>query len=297
MTQNKIVDKQERRLNIAFAFILILATIVCVAPYLLVLAGSMTDEAELRRTGLSLIPTVFSGAAYKLLFSDFERVLNSYKVTIIVAAAGTMFSLLINAMIAYALSRRACKYRNALSFFCYFTMLFNGGMVPWYIVCSQYLGLHNNILALILPYSANAWYMFMMRNYFKALPEEMFESAEIDGAGEYRMFFTIAVPLSVPVFASVGMFMALAYWNDWWLGLMLTEKANLRPLQLLLRSIISTTEFLNSEKATNIIGQARPPSEGIKYAATIITIGPILFLYPFIQKYFVKGLTIGAVKG
>jgi putative aldouronate transport system permease protein len=293
-----IQAKNERALNGFFLAVLLLFALFCVAPYLLVLAGSFTYEGDLVKSGLRLVPRQWSADAYKLLFSDFGRVATGYKNTVLVTSAGTAISLLVNSMLAYALSKRACKYRGALGFYCYFTMLFSGGIVPWYIVCAQYLGLRNNIWALILPYAASAWYMFLLRNYFKSLPEEIGESATIDGASEPRIFFTIILPLSLPALASVGLFVALMYWNDWWLGIMLTEEARLMPLQLLLRSIVSNIQFMTGENASRIIGSAvKLPSEGIKYAATIITIGPILLLYPFIQKYFVKGLMVGAVKG
>ena len=292
-----IRDNGEMGLNVLFAAILTVFALVCVLPNVLVLSGSLTDESELLTKGLSLIPGKVSVSAYKLLFADFGRVLNGYRITIIVTALGTALSLLVNAMLAYPLSRRSCEYRGQLAFFCYFTMLFSGGMVPWYIVCVRYLGMHNSILALILPYTANAWYMFLLRNYFKALPEEVVESATIDGAGEYRTFFTIILPLSTPVLASVGLFLALMYWNDWWLGIMLVEEESLMPLQLLLRSILSNTQFLTSGNASRIIGAVKVPAEGVKYATTIVTIGPILLLYPFAQRYFIKGLMVGAVKG
>jgi putative aldouronate transport system permease protein len=204
---------------------------------------------------------------------------------------------LVNAFIAYPLSNRKLKYRRQLSFFCFFTMLFSGGMVPWYIVCVNYLHLYDTFWALILPYLANAWNMFLLRNYFSSLPQEICESASIDGAGELRIFFSIILPLAIPVLASVGLFIALMYWNDWWLGIMLTESRKLMPLQLLLRAITSNIQFLTSGRASQMTSGLRPPAESIKYATTIVTIGPILFLYPFVQRYFIKGLTVGSVKG
>ena len=293
-----IQSQNEKALNGFFLAALLLFSIFCVVPYMLVLAGSLTYEGELIKSGLRLIPTTWSTDAYKLLFSDFGRVITGYRNTVFVTIVGTAISLFVNSMLAYTLSKRCCKYRNALSFYCYFTMLFSGGIVPWYIVCVRYLGLRNSIWALILPYVANAWYMFLLRNYFKSLPEEISESATIDGANELRIFFTIILPLSLPSLASVGLFVALTYWNDWWLGIMLTEEARLMPLQLLLRSIVSNLQFMTGENASRILGATtRLPSESIKYAATIITIGPIMLLYPFIQKYFVKGLMVGAIKG
>ncbi|AJY76840.1 carbohydrate ABC transporter permease [Paenibacillus beijingensis] len=276
---------------------LVLIALACVVPFVLVLIASFTDESELITEGIGFFPELINLNAYKLLFSDAGKVVNGYKITILVTVFGTALSLLVNAMLAYPLSKKSLKYRHILAFYCFFTMLFSGGIVPWYIITTKYLGLHNNLLALIVPYTANAWYMFLIRNYFKSLPDEIGESASIDGAGEWRIFFRIILPLSIPALASVTLFISLYYWNDWWLGIMLNEEKSLMPLQLLLREIVSNAQFAQGENATRLIGNETLPTEGIKYAATIITIGPIIFLYPFLQKYFVKGLMVGAVKG
>lgn len=274
-----------------------LFALACIVPFVLVLIASFTDESKLITEGIGFFPDLLNLSAYKLLLSDSAKVLNGYKITFLVTVLGTALSLLVNAMLAYPLAKKTLKYRNALAFYCFFTMLFSGGIVPWYIVTTKYLGLHDNLLSLIVPYAANAWYMFLLRNYFKSLPDEIGESASIDGAGEWRIFFRIILPLSIPALASVTLFISLYYWNDWWLGIMLTEDKSLMPLQLLLREIVSNAQFAQGENATRIIGTATLPAEGIKYAATIMTIGPIVFLYPFLQKYFVKGLMVGAVKG
>ncbi|MCA0756733.1 carbohydrate ABC transporter permease [Paenibacillus sp. N4] len=287
----------ERGLQAALIGSLSLVALACLVPFVLTFTASFTDENVLIANGISFVPELLSTNSYKLLFSDMGRVVSGYKITFAVTILGTALSLLVNALLAYPLAKRTLKYRNVLAFYCFFTMLFSGGIVPWYIITTQYLGLRNSLLALIIPYAANAWYMFLLRNYFKSLPEEIGESAQIDGAGELRIFFQIIMPLSVPALASVTLFISLQYWNDWWLGIMLNEEKSLMPLQLLLREIVSNAIFAQGENATKIIGSERLPTEGIKYAATIITIGPIIFLYPFLQKYFVKGLMVGAVKG
>lgn len=276
---------------------LALAALVCIVPFVLTFVASFTDENELITKGIGFFPELVNVNSYKLLFSDAAKVVNGYKISFLVTVLGTALSLLVNSMLAYPLAKKTVKYRNVLAFYCFFTMLFSGGLVPWYIITTKYLGLHNNLLALIVPYAANAFYMFLLRNYFKTLPDEIGESASIDGAGELRIFFGIILPLSIPALASVTLFISLQYWNDWYLGIMLNEKKSLMPLQLLLREIVSNAQFAQGENATKIIGNQRLPTEGIKYAATIITIGPIVFLYPFLQKYFVKGLMVGAVKG
>lgn len=257
----------------------------------------MTKEIDILSSGYNVFPKHFDFKAYRYLFQRMDIVLNGYKISGLVTLLGTVGSLAVNAMIAYPLSLKRLKYRNVLSGYVVITMLFNGGMVPWYIVCVQYLHLRNSILALILPSLVGGFNIFLMRNYFSSIPEEMHESAKIDGAGEMKILFSIILPLSLPVFASVGLFVALAFWNDWWLGLMLIDKSELQPLQLLLRSIVSNVDFLASTKIVAGSVDSLVPKEGVKMAATIITIGPIIFLYPFLQKYFVKGLMMGAVKG
>jgi putative aldouronate transport system permease protein len=287
----------DKALKLFFTILLGILALACVSPYVLVLIGSFTDETELVTSGLTLFPKKLSLGAYQLLYVRIDQVLNGYKVTFLVTLTGTFLSLLVNSFIAYPLSNRKLKYRRQLSFFCFFTMLFSGGMVPWYIVCVNYLHIYDTFWALVLPYLANAWNMFLLRNYFSSLPQEICESASIDGAGELRIFFAIILPLAIPVLASVGLFIALMYWNDWWLGIMLTESRKLMPLQLLLRAITSNIQFLISGRASQMTSSVRPPAESIKYATTIVTIGPILFLYPFVQRYFIKGLTVGSVKG
>jgi putative aldouronate transport system permease protein len=198
--------KDDRNLSIFFSGLLVIIALACVAPYILVLIGSFTEEIELVTTGLTLFPKKLSISAYQLLYARFDQILNGYKITVLVTLIGTTLSLLVNSLIAYPLSHRKLKYRKQLSFFCFFTKLFSGGMVPWYIICVNYLHLYDKFWALILPYLANAWNIFLLRNYFSSLPQEICESASIDGAGELRIFFTIILPLAIPAIASVGLF-------------------------------------------------------------------------------------------
>lgn len=282
------------------SFIILLFTAFCTLPFILVLSGSFTSESYILQHGYSLLPHQIDLSAYKMLLMDGKRILNGYKITLIVTIFGTIASLLISALLAYPISLKRLKYRKAINVFTLITILFNGGMVPWYIVCVRYLHLQDNLLALIVPYLCQAWNVFLLRSYFQSLPEEMTESAKIDGAGEYTIFFKIILPLSKPVLATVGLFIALMYWNDWWLGIMLLNKTELQPLQLLLRTISSNVQYLSSSPyASEILKMCGGllPQEGIKMAICILTIGPIVLLYPFIQRYFIKGIMIGAVKG
>lgn len=275
-------------------------TAFCIIPFIIVLSSSFTAESALMKYGYNIIPRVFDVTAYKLLLMDTSKVLQGYKITIIVTLLGTFGSLTINALLAYPLSLKRVKYRQAINIFTVITILFNGGMVPWYIVCVNFLHLRDSIIALIIPYLCQAWNVFLIRSFFQSLPEELTESAKIDGAGEYRIFFQIILPLSKPVLATVGLFIALMYWNDWWLGIMLINKTEMQPLQLLLRTLTSNIQELqNSPEAARMLEMTGGvlPGESIKMATCMITVGPIILLYPFVQRYFIKGLMIGAVKG
>ena len=176
-------------------------------------------------------------------------------------------------------------------------MLFNGGMVPWYIVCTKYLGLHDNYFALIVPYLVPAWFVFLMRNYLSTIPDSIEESAKIDGAGDYRILFTIYVPLAKPGIATVALFVTLMYWNDWWLALMLTNGNSLTPLQLYLMNIMQYAEFIKSSVNVSMLKNAIVPTETTRMAIAILATGPIILAYPFFQKYIIEGLVVGAVKG
>ena len=272
--------------------------LMCLIPFLLVLGGSFTDEQEIRSEGYKLIPKQFSLKAYQLLFLEPKFVINAYMVSVIVTIIGTAFGLMFSAMLAYPISLKRFRLRKALSLYVILTLLFNGGMVSWYIITVNFLRLKNNIFALIIPMLVNGFNVMLIRNYFETIPDEMHESAKIDGAGDIRTFFRIILPLSTPVLATVSLFIALGYWNDWWLGIMLIDNTELQPLQILLRSIVSNINFLkNSEEGARMIDPNRLiPAEGVKLATCIVTIGPIIFAYPFVQRYFVKGIMLGAVK-
>jgi putative aldouronate transport system permease protein len=280
-------------------FIVLLVSLFCLLPFIMIVTGSISNEQDIAKYGYTLLPKHIDLISYRVLLLDIKSIANSYKISMIVTIVGTFASLLINTMMAYAISRKTLKYRKVLSVYTLVTILFNGGMVPWYIVCVNYLHLKDKLIALIIPYLANAWYIFLLRNFVQTIPDAMHESAKIDGAGEYTIFFKIILRLMTPALATVGLFTALGYWNDWWLGLMLIDKTQLQPLQLLLRTIVSNIMFLKA--STNAAAMqaliVTLPSEGIKMAICVITIGPIIFLYPFLQKYFVKGIMIGAVKG
>ena len=285
--------------NFPLSIILAISAVVCIVPFWLVFISSLTPEEVIMSEGYSLFPRKVDFTAYRILLEDMGRILNGYKISIFVTVVGTVLSVIVFTLAAYPISQERVRYHRFLNFFVLFTMLFNGGMVPWFIVCRNMLHLKDSVWALILPYLANAWYIFLTRNYYRSIPGEMIESAKIDGASEYRIFFQIILPLAKPVIATISLFISLNYWNDWWLGIMLIDNTDMQPLQLLLRTITSNIQFLSSSANVNVIAQATGsiPSEGIKMATCIATIGPIILVYPFVQKYFVKGIMVGAVKG
>jgi ABC-type sugar transport system, permease component len=259
-------------------------------------SGSFTKESSILRDGYQFIPGKFSLAAYELVFSS-QRILKSYLVTIEVTVFGTALSMLLTCMLAYALAVRGLKYTKCISMFVVFTMLFSGGMVPWYILVTHYLHLQNTLLALTIPYAISPFWMFLMRNYFKGIPDSIMESARIDGANDIFILFRIVLPLSLPSMATIGLFYALMYWNDWYLSLMFIEKEGLFPLQFLLRSLVSNLMNVAQSLNPRMAVAQEVPAYSVRMSTAIITIGPIILFYPFVQKYFVKGLTVGSIKG
>ena len=272
--------------------------LVCLYPLLLTVTVSLTPEAVINRDGFRLIPREFTLDTYTYIFAHSgERILKSYGVTTLVTVAGTFLSMLVTCMISYAISLREMKYRNVIAFICNFTTIFSAGLVPWYVVCRQWYGLANSLVGLILPPLFSVWSMFLMRTYFKAISPSLYEAAKIDGAGHWTIFFRIALPLSVTALLTVGLMIALNYWNDWWHALMFVEDRNLWPLQFYLYQVVSNVNAVSSGRVpSGAAANLRLPAETMKMAVTIVTIGPILFLYPFIQRYFVQGIMTGAVK-
>lgn len=287
-------------MDVILHVVFILAVIISLYPILLVLGVSLSSEKSIVEYGYKMIPKQISSDAYKYIWQSKNTILRAYGVTIFTTVFGTVCSVMAVALYAYPLSRKDFKYRKFFSFLALFTMLFHAGMVPWYIVCTQVLHIQNTIWAMILPYIMNAWYVLIMRTFFiTAIPAALIESAKLEGASEGIIFAKIVMPLSLPGLATIGLFAVLQYWNDWWLPLMLTTRRELSNLQFLLQSMISNIEMLtqNSEYVSSSISQlANMPKEGARMALCVISIGPLVLAYPFFQKYFVSGLTVGAVK-
>lgn len=283
----------------ASAVILAAFSLLCIFPMLLVVGSSFTEENTLLRNGYSVIPGKISTLAYQLILSGNRSMPRAYLISAIVTVIGTALALLVGVSAAYALSRKEFLMRKFFNLYVVFTMLFSAGLVPWYLVCVQVLRLKGSLLALILPMVVNSFNILLLRNFLQSIPEEIIESARMDGASEFRIITRIIVQMATPAIATVGLFYAMAFWNDWWLALLYLDNApHLYPIQYLLRALVTNSQFLTqSSQSSQILGGFTLPSEGVKMAACVLAIGPLVAIYPFVQRFFVKGITLGAVKG
>ncbi len=282
--------------------ILLLYTIFCAMPILLVFIGAVTDEKTLTTEGFSYFPSKFSLDGVSSVLRYGKQLFVSYGVTIFVTVAGTALGLFVMSMLAYSLSRRDFRMRSFLSIYILIPMLFSGGQLSSYIIYTSTYHLKDNLLLLILPLCVSTMNIIILRTYVQSsIPEELIDSARIDGAGEYRTFFQIVFPLMKPAMAAVGFMMATAFWNDWQNALLFITSDNKKPLQLLLVNIQKSIETLLSNKNIPIAVLAKMqgvvPQNSATMATVIVVIGPIMIAYPFFQKYFIKGLTVGSVKG
>lgn len=281
--------------------LLALLGLLCIGAFLLVLGSSFQTEKEIQQYGYSILPRAFSTEAYMAVFSNPRSLVNAYIVTIVTTVIGTCIGVCISAGAGYVISRPNYRYRKILSFYIFFTMLFSGGLVPSYILMTQWLHLKNTIWALIFPLLVNAWYILLMKGFFRGLPDSITEAARIDGASELRTFVSIVLPISKPVLATIALFYALGYWNDWYQSLLYIDNQSLYKLQYLLMQILRKVQFMNSEmgQATANVsgGVAQMPTLNLRMAMCVLAVGPMLLAFPFFQKYFVRGITVGAVKG
>ena len=291
--------RSKRTSGVAIHAALIVFAALCIIPLWAVVSISLTAESSISIDGYSLIPKVPSTLAYQYIFKNPGLIGRSYLISIVVTASGTLLALLVISLVAFPLSRPDYRYRRPLTFYVFFTMLFNGGLVPWYILISRYLDLKNTIFVLILPYLVIPWFVLLLRTFFSQIPMSLFESAKIDGAGEFRSFFTILLPLSKPALATIGLFICLHYWNDWWLPLLYIEEEALVPLQYMLARMMSNITFLTTQMTNTFISidLSDLPNESARMAMCVLAAGPMLFIFPFFQKYFVRGLTAGSLKG
>ena len=275
-----------------------LFALFCLLPFVLMLSASFSSEAEIRRSGFGLLPKDFTLTAFQFIFNAPRQIIGSYIVTIIMTVAGTAIGLFVIAMTGYALNRRDFPFRNYISFFIYFTTLFSAGLAPTFLWIGRDLGLRGNYLAVFLQLLMTPWLIILMKNFMRSVPYEIIESGKVDGAGDFRIFALLCLPLMKPALATVGLFLALGYWNEWYLSsLYLGSTVEFKPLQYHLYNVINTANALRNSVAGSNVSITDLPSNTLKMASAIVATGPILLLYPFVQKYFVSGITIGAVKG
>lgn len=282
--------------TLGYSFIFIFA-LLCLTPFLVLISGSFTPESDIAKYGYSILPKKLSYAAYDLLFKNPKDIIKAYGVSIFVTASGTLCGLFITSMTGYILNRKDFKYRNKMAFFFYFTTLFSGGILSVYIFMVRYLHLKNSYLALILPLIMNVFYILVMRTFISSIPDSISESAKIDGAGDFTIFARLILPLSKSGLATIGLFYALDYWNDWYNAMLFITDYHKFPLQYMLYATLSSTEALARISKLANVSMIEIPSRSLKLAMAVVVTGPIILVYPFVQKYFVKGITIGAVKG
>ena len=283
-----------------FAYtILTFLSLCCLIPFLFIISGAFSSEQSILEHGFSLIPIEYSLEAFRAVFAVPENIFKSYGVTIFITIVGTAVGIFFSSMAAYVLQRKEFRPRTFFSFFFYFTTIFNGGIVPWYILMIRYFNMKNNIMALILPNLFNVFYIIIIRSFISnSIPDSITESAKIDGAGEFHIFVKMILPLSKPILATMGLFTALNYWNDWFNAMLFVDEQKLIPLQYYLYRMLSQISMLRNLIAkVPQLAAVTPPEESFKMAMTLVTIGPILLLYPFVQRFFVSGIMIGAVKG
>jgi len=287
--------------NVLFNVILAVLSLICVIPFIFVIIISFTDEASLAMNGYRFIPEKLSFYAYEYIVSAGENILKSYGVTIFITIVGTIIGLLLTGTYAYALSRKTYAFRKFFTTVITIPMLFSGGMIANYLIVTKVLMLKDSLWALILPLCLNSFNIIVLRTFFKtSIPDAVVESAKIDGESEWRLFFQIVIPMALPGLATIGLFLTLGYWNDWFNAMMYMDDKTWIPLQYLLIQIESSIDWLASNKSMmgvdGIQAAANLPKETIKMAIVVISTLPIIFAYPFFQRYFVNGLTIGAVK-
>lgn len=287
--------------GIGLHLLFIVFSLACILPLVLIVAISLSNEKLLTLKGYKFWPEEIDWSAYRYLFNDSETLFKAYGVTLTVTFVGTILAVLLIALYAYPLFRKDFPFKKAFNLYLLITMLFSGGLVPFYLFYINYLHLRDSLIALILPGLSNAFYIFITRTFFQqTVPEEMIESGKLDGASEWRIFFQLVLPISLPVLATIGLFTTLMYWNDWFNSLLFINDTDKFSLQYVMIQMIRQAEFFKNQLAGSgvaLLVQETVPTESLRMAMVVVSIGPILFVYPFFQKYFTKGLTVGAIKG
>lgn len=286
--------------NLLITVLFILLALVAFLPALFCLIISLSSETSIAAKGYSFFPVEWSMEAYRYLWNQRAMIGNAFIVSIVVTVAGTALGLVLNTTMAYTLSRPTYRFRRFMAKFTLIPMLFQGGMVASYMINTQVLGLRNSIWSLILPLATSTWYIMIMNTFFRnTIPDSLIESGKIDGATQLVIFRRIVLPISLPVLATIGLFLAFRYWNDWFQAMLYinSNHQNLYPLQYVLVSIQKTIDFIAQTPEMGKVDISQIPSETVRMAIVMIIVIPIACAYPFFQRYFVSGLTVGAVKG
>jgi putative aldouronate transport system permease protein len=292
------VDASTLVLRVISYVLITLFSIACILPFIIVISSSFSTEKSIMKYGFPIIPRELTLVAYKTVFEYPDIVIGSYAVTVGLTVVGTAIGLFLTAMGGYALQRPDFVHRNKISFYIYFTTLFSGGVVPFYIMMIRYFGLKDNYLSVLLPALMSPWLVILMKSFTKSIPHSITESAKMDGAGDFLIFIRLILPMSKPALATVGLFTALGYWNEWYNALLfLSPNMRYRPLQLFLYTVITRADFIRNSAAAANIPPQDVPSETMKMATAVVATGPVILFYPFVQRYFIKGITIGAVTG
>lgn len=277
---------------------LAIGAIVCVFPFIIILSGSFTDNVTILTEGYSILPRNFTLAAYQTIFKAPKDILQAYKMTIFYTVVGTALGLFMITLTGYVISRKEFKYRDQVSFLIYFTSIFGGGMIPWYLMYANVLNLKGSTFAIWFPALMSPFLIILMRTFIVgSVPDAITESAKIDGAGHFTIFLKIVMPVLGPGLATVGLFLALGYWNDWYRSSMFSTSSETWELQFYLYDLLNATTALKQMSQGTSISTAQLPTESVKLAMAVVATGPVLLFYPFVQKYFVSGITVGAVKG
>lgn len=277
---------------------LAIGALVCVAPFIIILSGSFTDNNTILTQGYSILPRDFTFDAYKTIFKAPKDILQAYKMTFYYTIVGTTVGLLMITLTGYVISRKEFKYRNTVSFVIYFTSIFGGGMIPWYLMYANVLNMKGSTFAIWFPALMSPFLVILMRTFIVgSVPDAITESAKIDGAGHLTIFFQIVLPVLGPGLATVGLFLALGYWNDWYRSSMFSTNSSTWELQFYLYDMLNATTGLKQMAQSANMSTMNLPTESVKLAMAVVATGPVLLFYPFVQKYFVSGITVGAVKG
>lgn len=278
--------------------LLTLLSVLCVLPFIVIISGSFTSNSAIIHDGFSILPREFTLEAYNTIFKNPQDIVQAYKMNIYYTFMGTALGLLVITLTAYVISRKEFKYRNTVSFLIYFTTIFGGGLIPWYLMYANVLGLRGTTLAIWFPALMTPFLVILMRTFIVgAVPDAVVESAKIDGAGHWIIFWKIVLPVLGPGLATVGLFQALGYWNDWYRASMFSTNSSTWSLQFYLYDLVNSTQAMKQMAQYASVNTGDLPTQSVKLAMAVVATGPVLLLYPFVQRYFVSGITVGAVKG